>query len=60
MASQAPSWRLARGGWSFAVTMKDLQNAFGSVSWQALDKSAEENANKWQDVDLCKQRRRDV
>eukprot|EP00959_Pyramimonas_sp_CCMP1952_P443929 9293896-Pyramimonas_sp.AAC.1 len=48
--------QLASGawGWSFAVAMNDLQNAFGSVSWQALDKSAGENADM-QDEDLCKQ-----
>ena len=59
MASQVLSWRLAQGGWSFAVTMKDLQNAFGSVSWQALDKAAEGNTDA-QDEELCKQRYRDM
>ena len=30
MATQVLSWRLARAGWSFACTKKDLSNAFGT------------------------------
>ena len=59
MASQVLSWRLNPGGWSYAVTMKVLQNAFGSASWEALDQVAEMEADR-QGEDLRKQRYRNT
>eukprot|EP00959_Pyramimonas_sp_CCMP1952_P235362 4918088-Pyramimonas_sp.AAC.1 len=36
-ASLVVGWRLRRAGWSFGAILKDMSNAFGGSSWEALD-----------------------
>eukprot|EP00959_Pyramimonas_sp_CCMP1952_P108036 2258773-Pyramimonas_sp.AAC.1 len=57
MSVMAMGFRLRQAGWSYATTMKDLSNAFGSTNWTALDAVVNEHSAP-EDRVLCRQRYR--
>eukprot|EP00959_Pyramimonas_sp_CCMP1952_P330806 6927519-Pyramimonas_sp.AAC.1 len=57
MSVMAMGFRLRQAGWSYAITMKDLSNAFGSTDWKALDTVIQEHSAP-EDRVLCRQRYR--
>eukprot|EP00959_Pyramimonas_sp_CCMP1952_P152933 3199425-Pyramimonas_sp.AAC.1 len=58
LVTQCLSWRLRRSGVSFANTMKDLSNAFGSVARHSFYEVVE-NCAEYADWILCKARYED-
>eukprot|EP00959_Pyramimonas_sp_CCMP1952_P172378 3601898-Pyramimonas_sp.AAC.1 len=50
-------YRLRQAGWSCAISMKDVSNAFGSTKWPSLDSLIQDKVAP-QDRNLCMQRYR--
>ena len=59
LAALVTSWRVRQAGWTHALTLKDMANAFGSSDWSEVDETVRLSAAA-HDQEICQQRYRNA